>query len=79
MLVRQAKATNRARRFATAKELPGRNTLFEYACSLESNLSKVAEEIGVNSTRLSLDAVDLLYPQHVEQLHGQVSEVFRMD
>ena len=45
--VMQDKATNRARRLATAKKYPGRNTLFEYACSLESNLSKVAKEIRV--------------------------------
>ena len=41
-LVMQDKAANRARRLATAKELPGRNTLFEYACSPESNLSQFA-------------------------------------
>ena len=45
----QDKATNRARRLATAKQLPGRNTLFEYACSPESNLNQVAKEIGFNS------------------------------
>ena len=68
--VMQDKATNRARRLATAKELPGRNTLFEYACSPESNLCQFAKEIGVNAIRLSLDAIDLSDPQHVEQLHG---------
>ena len=71
----QDKATNRARRLATAKELPGRNTLFEYACSPESSLSQFAKEIGVNAIRLSLDAIDLSDPQHVEQLHGQVFEL----
>ena len=66
---------HRTRRLATAKELPGRNTLFEYACSPESNLSQFAKEIGVKAIRLSLDAIDLSDPQHVEQLHGQVSEL----
>ena len=75
VFVVQDKATNRARRLATAKELPGRNTLFEYACSPESNKSQFAKEIGVNAIRLSLDAIDLSDPQHVEQLHGQVSEL----
>ena len=41
--VMQDKATNRARRLATAKELPGCNAVFEYACSPESNLGQFAK------------------------------------
>ena len=73
--VTQDKSIIRARRLAIAKELPDRNTLIEYACSPESNLSQFAKEIGVKAIRLSLDAIDLSDPQHVEQLHGQVSEL----
>ena len=73
--IMQDKAINRARRLASATELPGQDTLFEYACSHDSNLSDAAKGIGVNSIRLSFDTVDLLNKQHVEQLHGQVEQL----
>ena len=77
--VMQDKSTNKIRRLAIAKELPGRNTLFEYACSPDSNLSQFVKEIGINRIRLSFDIIDLSDPQHGEQLHGQESELKEAD
>ena len=73
--IMQDRAMNRARWLATVAEHPGHNTLFEYACSPESNLSDAAKAIGADAIRLSHDTIDLLNKQHIEQLHGQVDQL----
>ena len=71
----KTRRTNRARRLATiSKELPGHNTLFEYAFSPDTNLSVwLLRELGLTLIRLSLGTLDLLNKQHAEQLHGQIA------
>ena len=73
--IMQDRALNRARRLATVEEHPGHNTLFEYACSPDSNLSNAAKAVGVEAIRLSQDTIDLLNKQHIEQLHGQIDQL----
>ena len=45
---------------------------FEFACSNDSVLGKVAESINVDCIRLSRDVLDLTDPEHLSQALGQV-------
>ena len=63
------RATNRSRRIKGVQPV-----LFEYACSPNSNLSKVAQEVGVRAIRLSRDSIDLADSAQVDQLQGQITQ-----
>ena len=51
----------------------GKDVVFEFACSKESNLGKVGQECGVRVIRLCKEDIDLEDAQSIEQLISQVS------
>lgn len=50
----------------------GKMYSFEFACSNESALGKIAESINVDCICLSRDVLDLTDPEHLSQALGQV-------
>jgi len=69
VFVETCRMRNRFRRLHHQK---GENVLFEFACSNDSVLGKVAESINVDCIRLSRDVLDLTDPEHLSQALGQV-------
>ena len=55
------------------RKLVGKDVLFEFACSKDSNLGKVGQECGVKIIRLCKEDIDLADPQSIDQLISQVS------
>ena len=53
-------------------KLLGKDVLFEFACSKDSNLGKVGQECGVRVIRLCKEDIDLDHPQSIDQLASQV-------
>ena len=53
-------------------KLVGKDVLFEFACSKDSNLGKVGQECGVRVIRLCKEDIDLEDPQSIDQLASQV-------
>ena len=51
--------------------LNGKNVLFEYACSDDSVIGRVAEQTGVRCIRLGKSTLDLCNPDHVSQAIDQ--------
>ena len=62
--LQQNKDQNMTRRCTTLK---GRNVLFEYACSDDSVIGRVAAENNVKCIRLGKSTLDLCNPDHVSQ------------
>ena len=56
-------------------ETAGRNFLYEYACSDDSIIGQVAEQIGVKCVRLTRNLLDLEKAEDVQQACGQLEEV----
>ena len=56
-------------------ETAGRNFLYEYACSDDSIIGQVAEQIGVKCVRLTRKLLDLEKAEDVQQAGGQLEEV----
>ena len=55
--------------------LKGKNVLFEYACSDDSVIGRVAEQTGVQCIRLGKSTLDLCNPDHVSQAIEQAEAI----
>jgi len=55
------------------RNLLGKNVLFEFACSKDSNLGKVGQECRIKVIRLCKEDINLEDPQSIDQLASQVS------
>ena len=78
--VSQPRGPNRRQRRNALRRLrPGpKSTMFEFACSFDSQMGKTNADLDINHVRLCKEMVDLLDPSVVEQLEYQIREAAKV-
>ena len=72
---RERSSNRRARRRTRRQLVPGpRSTMFEFACSVDSQMGRTFADYDINHVRLCKEYVDLLDPDVVEQLEYQIRQ-----
>ena len=72
---RERSSNRRARRRTRRQLVPGpRSTMFEFACSVDSQMGRTLADYDLNHVRLCKEYVDLLDPDVVEQLEYQIRQ-----
>lgn len=56
-------------------KLLGKDILFKFTCTKDSNLGKIGGELGIKVIRLCKEDIDLEHPESIAQLKHQVQVI----